>query len=238
MLAHVRLHKRQQTHHAPKLPTPQAPTAQLAAAPTSAHLPAPPPPPISVPLRAVRLKTNRRHPTLTPATMPNRREYRAQGMLGRRCRSSRGRIVLAASRTEGLCAGAEPSRGAGGASPGAEALAGGEGKAGDDIWDLGGRRRRCGERGARGSEREREDVAVRSLGTSLVEDCQLVAKRQGGVGGLEKSSSPRDDGGTGGGDRRQRLKMRDSPQTRSGSSQWMDAITTPPDTRSRTTSRP
>lgn len=66
--------ERTRTHQAPKLPTPHAPTAQFAAAPTSAHRPDPPPPPMSVPRLAVRLNTNRKDPTLTPATMPNRSE--------------------------------------------------------------------------------------------------------------------------------------------------------------------
>lgn len=42
-------------------------------------------------------------PTETPATIPNRREYRAQGMLGNRCRSESGSMVRTASRTVAFC---------------------------------------------------------------------------------------------------------------------------------------
>jgi hypothetical protein len=79
------------THHAPRLPTPHAPTAQLAAAPTSAERVEPPPvdgapsddprtaalPPAAAleldptAVLPTRENTKRRPPTLEPATIPN-----------------------------------------------------------------------------------------------------------------------------------------------------------------------
>lgn len=90
------------THHAPRLPTPHAPTAQFAATATSLQgLSAPPP--RNDPLRPALEKMKRIAPTETPATIPNRREYRAQGMSGNRCRSESGSMVRTASRTVAFC---------------------------------------------------------------------------------------------------------------------------------------
>lgn len=90
--------QKKQTHHAPRLPTPHAPTAQFAATAISLQgLSAPPP--RNDPRRPAREKMKRIAPTETPATIPNRREYRAQGMLGNRCRSESGSMVRTASKT-------------------------------------------------------------------------------------------------------------------------------------------
>lgn len=118
------------THHAPRLPTPHAPTAQFAAIAASLH--GLPDPPLKVPLRPAREKMNRSAPTETPATIPKRSEYRAQGMFGRRCRSERGSIVRTASNTVAFwvrASGVEPAASAallfapaGGADVGGEAI--------------------------------------------------------------------------------------------------------------------